>query len=584
MKRSSILFTFVFALASTTLFAQAEDCLSETQRAWFEVGGRAHVAIVHFPIALILAAFFLEVWAMLRKRAVSPSGITCLNLGWLGGIATVASGWYLARFYTGDIETADPIAWLSDIPEDDLDRDLFIHAWTGLGATVLGMILAIFGSMARRRDQASVIYRLGLLIASLLVAWAGHMGGEMVHGEDFLVEPLQQLEAEKDADASSDEVSIGVGDSEADSDIIGSNEDETTDDPVDAPDGNGEAEGAPRDQENGRETGAAEPKRLVTPPVDAPSAAEDPDEEIAQRVSFQRDIAPIFERSCHKCHGEKRGKGGLRMHERSELFPTDIEDWAVIPGKPDESLILERMLLDPSSRKFMPKKGDPLPEEEISLIKRWIEQGAVWDEAPADDDAGDKEQAAAASAPINLDAKRERLAGIETLVSTLRASGAAATPLARGDERLDLNFSVLRDRFVPTDLDAIRGFEEQVVELNLAATGADDALLERIASFTNLERLHLEKTAVTDAGMKHLAGLKKLRYLNLYGTKVSDAGLGSLEELSALRKLYLWGSEVTRPGAEGLEKAVPGLRVDLGDSLLPTPTPVAEPKGDPKKD
>jgi uncharacterized membrane protein/mono/diheme cytochrome c family protein len=568
---------FCLALCFLSVPAWAQDFSNPETAAWFEVGGRTHVALVHFPIALILVALFLEIWAMLRSRAVSPAGLVCLNLGWIGGLFTAVSGWYLARLTTGDIEVVNPVTWLQEFPEAEDDQDLFLHAWTGIGSTVLAFILTLFGALARRRERSSTVYRLGLVVAGLLVAWAGHMGGELVHGEDFLVEPLEALrEAEAEEESEDDDSAVGeVGEHDFD--------------PEGADAGAGEDGEASLDGASGAEApkkapslvGAADQGAAVaTKPAEA--AVQEPAPPVA-RLSYREHIEPIFAQHCFKCHGETRGKGGLRMHTRAELFPTDIEDWTVIPGKPADSLLLERIMLDPSSRKFMPKKGDPLPEKQVELIKLWIEQGALWEDAsrpvkgpePKDDSAA---ETPSSDALPDIDAKRARLERLDTLVAAIRARGAAAAPLARGDERLDLNFSVLRDRFQSSDLDALRGFEPQVVELNLAATGADDATLTKIADFVSLERLHLEKTQVTDAGLERLKPLQKLRYLNLYGTQISDAGLDAIAELKGLKKLYLWDSQVSPEGAKTLQTRLPELKIDLGESLLIDAEPVSDPK------
>ena len=52
---------------------------------------------------------------------------------------------------------------------------------------------------------------------------------------------------------------------------------------------------------------------------------------------------------------------------------------------------------------------------------------------------------------------------------------------------------------------------------------------------------------------------------------MTDAGLEHLKGLKKLKKLYLWQSKATTKGAEGLEKAVPGLKVNIGTQAASPP-------------
>ncbi|MBI5758825.1 MAG: DUF1549 domain-containing protein [Planctomycetales bacterium] len=95
-------------------------------------------------------------------------------------------------------------------------------------------------------------------------------------------------------------------------------------------------------------------------------------------VDFGRDIQPLFARRCFACHGPDEDKGGLRLNKHeAALAELDSGDRAIVPGKPDESVILERIATDDASLR-MPPKGKPLSAEEMGLIRRWIAQGAKW--------------------------------------------------------------------------------------------------------------------------------------------------------------------------------------------------------------
>jgi hypothetical protein len=102
-------------------------------------------------------------------------------------------------------------------------------------------------------------------------------------------------------------------------------------------------------------------------------------------------VRPILERSCWKCHGPEKQKGGLRLDLRaSALGPTDSGERAITPGKADESELIRRVEADDPEQR-MPPKADPLGPGEARILRAWIDEGAEWPDAAATPDVGRKE-------------------------------------------------------------------------------------------------------------------------------------------------------------------------------------------------
>jgi hypothetical protein len=100
---------------------------------------------------------------------------------------------------------------------------------------------------------------------------------------------------------------------------------------------------------------------------------------LAQQVDFAGDIQPIFKRSCTGCHGPTQQLGQLRLDSRQALLHGGASQGVVAPGDPDASPLYQRIAgLGAGAR--MPMGGE-LPSAEIDLIKRWIEQGATWNDS-----------------------------------------------------------------------------------------------------------------------------------------------------------------------------------------------------------
>ncbi|HEV8541918.1 MAG TPA: DUF1549 domain-containing protein [Verrucomicrobiae bacterium] len=99
----------------------------------------------------------------------------------------------------------------------------------------------------------------------------------------------------------------------------------------------------------------------------------------AQRdVDFSRDIKPIFDASCIKCHGRGRAKGGFAIDNRETVLKGGDNGPVAIPGKGGESMIVEMVSgLDPDN--VMPQKGSKLSPEQVGLLRKWIDQNLPWD-------------------------------------------------------------------------------------------------------------------------------------------------------------------------------------------------------------
>jgi mono/diheme cytochrome c family protein len=100
---------------------------------------------------------------------------------------------------------------------------------------------------------------------------------------------------------------------------------------------------------------------------------------VAAPVSFQREVAPLLQRRCAACHGTEQAKGGYRLDSFARLTqPGESGLPALVPGRPAESE-LTRLLREPSAEDRMPQKADALPEAEITLLERWVAEGAGYD-------------------------------------------------------------------------------------------------------------------------------------------------------------------------------------------------------------
>jgi len=133
--------------------------------------GRLHPLIVHFPIALVMLAAAAEGAAAVTGdwhwRTVAVINV---RAGAAFAVAAVIAGWRLAS--APGVESTPLLEW---------------HRWLGAIGAVSAAAAALATSRGERWSPRDLwIYRTGLFCAAALVAFAGHFGGVLVWGADFL--------------------------------------------------------------------------------------------------------------------------------------------------------------------------------------------------------------------------------------------------------------------------------------------------------------------------------------------------------------------------------------------------------------
>ncbi len=100
-------------------------------------------------------------------------------------------------------------------------------------------------------------------------------------------------------------------------------------------------------------------------------------EEAGKVEFFEKKIRPLLASNCYTCHSATtKAAGGLRLDDRNGLLSGGNAGAAIVPGKPDESLLVEAIAHTDENLKMPPKKK--LNDEQISDLKIWIEAGAAW--------------------------------------------------------------------------------------------------------------------------------------------------------------------------------------------------------------
>ncbi|MBB47160.1 MAG: hypothetical protein CMJ33_01085 [Phycisphaerae bacterium] len=497
---------------------------------WWGVLAGLHPVLTHFPIALIIVAAGVEfVCLLMRRERIASFTVIALLIGGTSAMFSAWSGWSLADAGYGR-------GW-----------ELELHRWLGAAAGLLGLLLSVLVLIAWFGSQrwATSIVRALSFVCAILIGFAAHFGGELVWGESIV---LNSLFPEPGAQ------------------------------PLSVSDHSPPPENGPVTTATPSEASEAEkPVSSVNEPdaskTDVPPSSSSGTDEVQEpikvaMVSFTKQIEPILDTHCWKCHGPTgRARAGLRLVTDADFARVLDEHPVVSPGSPEKSELYEVITLPRDDDDAMPPGGPGLSVEEVELIQLWIIQGGST-ALDAQEVGTSPPPSVPPSIPLDdVDDVEDALTSSQTSIvkeisQLLLARGVPLKPLARESDVFELNASSLSHRIDPpfgdSDLRSIVGLAPVLVELDLSNTEVTDAGLGALVGFDRLRKLTLKGTAVSEESAELLADLTALERLNLFETQMDDSGFEVLLSSSSLRKLYVGSSRVS-------EAAVTAARVKYPD-------------------
>jgi ankyrin repeat protein len=103
--------------------------------------------------------------------------------------------------------------------------------------------------------------------------------------------------------------------------------------------------------------------------------------ETPERLEYERDIEPVLRDNCVECHGPSKQKGGMRLDQRSSALKAFSR--RVVPGSSANSMVYLRLTGNEFGNQMPPTKE--LEPGKVAILKAWIDQGAKWPDALAND-------------------------------------------------------------------------------------------------------------------------------------------------------------------------------------------------------
>lgn len=302
---------------------------------------------------------------------------------------------------------------------------------------------------------------------------------------------------------------------------------------------------------------------------------------LEEALVFDDVIKPIFQQKCISCHNPDKIKGRLILTDSSSILKGGKSGELFVAGKPELSLLLERIHLPLDEKKHMPPAGKvQLTDEEVEILFHWVKSNAGFNKKLVDLPATDSLRMIAAAQFEPADKKEEVFdfaSADEKTVKKLNNNYRVIYPLTKESPALVVNL-YNRSTYKPSVLTELKDIKKQIVSLDLNKMPVKDTELKTIGEFANLRKLNLNFTDVTGKGLKELSTLKQLKSLSISGTKVTYPELQELvKKLKSLTTLTIWNTGVKDEEIANLRKLnkeielIAGFRDDGSSPIQLTP-------------
>lgn len=95
-------------------------------------------------------------------------------------------------------------------------------------------------------------------------------------------------------------------------------------------------------------------------------------------VDFVTQVKPVLEAKCVMCHNRQALPGHMSLENRSEAMRSGALGTFIVPGSPENSLLISHSHSAHAKMSVMPAVGERLTEDEYVILKKWVIEGARW--------------------------------------------------------------------------------------------------------------------------------------------------------------------------------------------------------------
>jgi len=427
--------------------------------------GRLHPVVVHLPIGFIITGLLLQ-WYDRKNNAYTKIIAMIFFWGFISATVACLSGYLL---YLGEGYSFDTVKF---------------HLWLGIATAIFSLLMYIRLLDSSKMD---LIKRFPVVVISfsllILISFTGHLGGNITHGSDYLIEPLP----------SNLKVLLGLG-----------------------PDTH---EMPTLDEENWEEA------VLYT--------------DVVQPILNNKCV------SCHNAKKEKgelqleEENGILKGGENGAIIETNDPE--------NSSLYARLILPLEHEDHMPPKDKTQLTQDEIAVIKAWIANSNAFDKKIGELGLKKNLfQAFFPKVEDNTYPDVEVAEIVKDTISALKKKGLHVEPISENSNFIKVS-CINKPSFSDSDFDLLLPIKDQIVSLDLGDTQISDAIFEKLGSLPNLTFLKLDNNDITGSNIESLEDLEYLKSINLVGTNFKETHLPKLKKFKTLHTVYLYNTPIQKP-------------------------------------
>ena len=434
--------------------------------------GRLHPLIVHLPIGFIILGLLLQWYD--RKTGEYRSIVALVYL-WAGIAAVLAciTG-YLQ--YLGEGYGFDTVKW---------------HLWSGIATALFCFVM-----YARLRNWKPVDFlaKVPILAFSILffvlISFTGHQGGNITHGQDYLVEPLPNSVKSALGFETFEEKEIALNEKNWEKALIYEN--------------------------------------VVEPILNN------------NCVSCHNPKKTKGELLLHTEEGILAGGENGDVVAADRASESEIHIRMTLPMDDDDHM--------PPDGKTQPSK------EEIALIGAWLDAGHPFGGTIAESGLTKDLFRPFFPKKVDNDYPNLEIAAVSRdSIDAIKENGIHVDKISESTDFLMVS-CLNKPSFSDADFALLRPIAKQIAILDLGGTQISDAIMERLATLPHLTVLDLDDTAITGQDIEKLASASEhLKSINLTGTQFEETHLQKLADFKKLEKVYVFNTPLEAQGAKSLK-------------------------------
>ncbi len=433
--------------------------------------GRLHPLIVHLPIGFIILGLLLQWYDRKRKEY---GKVIPLVYFWAGLSATLAciTG-YLQ--YLGEGYAFDSVKW---------------HLWSGISTALFSFLMyaKLKGLKVVDFLAKTPIVALSILFF-VLISFTGHQGGNITHGEDYLVEPLPNS------------VKSALGFETFEEKVIALND------------------------ENWEET-------LLY-------------EDVVKPILNNKCV------SCHnpkKTKGEL-----LLHEEAGILSGGENGEVVVTENASKSELFMRMNLPMEDDDHMPPEGKTQPSKEEIKLVGAWIDAGHPFEGTIKEIGLEKDLFLSFFPKKFDNDYPDIGIAeASQDSITSIEKSGVHVDLISKASSFLSIS-CINKPAFTDADFKTLLPVKTQIAILDLGGTKVTNAIFEKLSTLPNLTILKLDNTSVTGKNIDALSSLEHLKSINLTASQFEEENLKTLADFNTLKKVYLYKTKVNSEGVKTLK-------------------------------